>query len=140
MKKMILMCCATLLMAACSYAITPPEVVVKAFNKKFPNATKVSWGKEAAKEYEAEFTFEGKKISANFFEDGTWLETEKQIPATELPKAVQSAVKTKYPGWTIKEADMTDTAKHGAIYEVDLKMAKKKKSAAFKEDGSPVKE
>ncbi len=83
---------------------------------------------------------EGEKISANFTQDGTWLETEKEIKSTSLPKAVLSAVKLKYNDWKIVEADKTETAKHGTIYEVDLKKGLKTKSLAFKEDGTSIKE
>ena len=126
------------LICSCSFAGTPPAAVKAAFEKKFPTATKVSWDKEAATEWEAEFTFEGSSISANFAEDGTWLETEKKINATNLPKAVADAIKSKYPGWTISEADKTETSKHGTIYEADLKKGMDKKSVAYKEDGTPV--
>lgn len=130
----------TVVIFSCSFAITPPAAVKMAFEKKFPNATKVTWGKEVAKEWEAAFTFEGNKISANFGEDGTWLETEKEIKAADLPKAVSAAIKLKYPGWAIIEADKTETSKHGTIYEADQKSGTKKKAVAFKEDGTPVKE
>lgn len=140
MKKLILSITGTLLFGACSYAITPPAVVVKSFKNKFPNATKVTWGKESAKEYEAEFTLGGKKISANFADDGKWLETEQEIKAAELPKAVQASLNAKFPGWKIKEADMTDTAKNGQVYEADIAMGAKKKSVSFKADGKMVKE
>ncbi|WP_291122604.1 PepSY-like domain-containing protein, partial [Flavobacterium sp. UBA6046] len=125
---------------SCSFAKTPPKAVTDAFAKKFPTATKVSWGVEGPKEWEAEFTLEGEKISANFTQDGTWLETEKEIKSTSLPKAVLSAVKLKYNDWKIVEADKTETAKHGTIYEVDLKKGLKTKSLAFKEDGTSIKE
>lgn len=128
------------LFCSCAFAITPPKVVKDAFIKKFPNATKVTWGKEAAKEWEAEFTFEGSRISANFYEDGTWLETEKEIPAASLPPAVSKAIATTYPGWSITEADKTETAKHGTIYEADLKKGIGKKAVAHLENGTPVKE
>lgn len=140
MKKTVLTLMATALFCICSFAVKPPKAVKDAFDKKFPTATKVTWGKEAAKEWEAEFTLDGSKISANFYEDGTWLETEKEITATSLPAAVATAIKTNYPGWEITEADKTETSKHGTIYEADLKKGKQKKSVAYKEDGSPVKE
>ena len=125
---------------SCAFAINPPVAVQKAFEKKFSTATKITWGKEAAKEWEAEFTFEGNIISANFAEDGTWLETEREIKATDLPQAVAAAIKTKYPGWAISEADKTETSKHGIIYEADLKLSGKSKSVAFKADGTTVTE
>ena len=139
MKK-VMMILAVVLIYSCSFASTPPKVVSDAFTKKFPTATKVSWGKEGPKEWEAEFTFEGSKISANFYEDGAWLETEKEIKAASLPTAVATAIKTNYPGWTIIEADKTETSKHGTIYEADLKKGKSKKAVAYKEDGIFVKE
>jgi len=131
---------AIVLISSCAFAATPPDAVKKAFVKKFPTAIKVSWGVEGPKEWEADFTLEGNKISANFFEDGTWLETEREIKAVNLPKAVLVAVKSKYNGWKIAEADKTETSKHGTIYEVDLKKGMKSKSLAFKENGTSVKE
>lgn len=130
----------TVLVYSFTFAGQPPAAVEKAFKQKFPTATKVSWGKEAAKEWEAEFTFEGNKISANFLEDGTWVETERKIKIADLPNAVATKLKTKYHGWVITEADKTESLKNGTIYEADLKLGKKKKSLAFKEDGSIVKE
>jgi Putative beta-lactamase-inhibitor-like, PepSY-like len=144
MKKMylLIMCLAFIYPSAyggeppVNIQIKPPAVVQKAFEKKFPNATKVSWGKESPKEWEAEFTFEGNKISANFADDGTWVETERKIKITDLPKAVAAAIKSSFPGWTIIEADKTETLKNGTVYEADLKKGKTKKGVAFKEDGS----
>ena len=139
MKK-VMMILAIVLIYSCSFASTPPKAVSEAFMKKFPAATKISWGKEGPKEWEAEFTFNGEKISANFGQDGTWLETEQEIKATNLPAAVLADVKAKYATWRIAEADKTETAKHGTIYEVDLKKGLKSKSLAFKADGTAVKE
>ena len=139
MNKLVIIV-AIALLGSVPFVGAQPKAVKAAFEKKFPNSTNVKWGKEAPKEWEAEFTFEGNKISANFAEDGAWLETEKQIKSAELPKDVAAAIKAKYPGWKIAEADKTETAKNGTIYEADLKNGAKKKSTAFKEDGTPVKE
>lgn len=139
MKKSM-MILAIVLIYSCSFASTPPKVVSDAFTKKFPTATKVSWGKESAKEWEAEFSLDGIKISAVFFQNGKWLETEQMVKASELPKAVADAIKAKYSGWTIAEADKTESAKLGAIYEADLKKGMSKKAVAIKADGTFVKE
>jgi len=129
-----------LLIASCSFAGNPPAAVKNAFEKKFPNATSVSWGKENAQEWEAEFTLNGKKISSNFLADGTWVETEESINKEELPKAILTVIQKKYPGWIIMEADKTETAKNGTLYEADIKNGTKKLSLALKEDGTVVKE
>jgi hypothetical protein len=139
MKKLV-MIMSIVFVCSCAFAGTPPDTVKKAFAKKFPTATKVSWGVEGPKEWEAEFTLEGNKISANFSEDGTWLETEREIKAANLPKAVLASIKSKYNDWKIAEADKTETSKHGTIYEVDLKKGMKSKSLAFKENGMSIKE
>jgi Putative beta-lactamase-inhibitor-like, PepSY-like len=140
MKKLILMFVAIIMFCNCSFAMTPPKVVKDAFDKKFPTATKTSWGKESAKEWEVDFTLDGIKISAVFFEDGKWLETEQMVKASSLPKAVSDALKSKYPGWTISEADKTESSKLGSIYEADLKKGKSKKAVAIKADGTFVTE
>lgn len=120
--------------------LVAPEAVQKAFEQKFPIATSVSWRKENKTEWEAEFMFNGGKLSANFTNDGTWVETEKQIAVSEFPKVVADAIQKLYPGWKITEADRTETAKNGLIYEVDIKSGTQKKEVAFKEDGTPVTE
>lgn len=140
MRTLILMIVSIALICSCSLAGTPPAAVQKAFEQKFPKATKVSWGKENEKEWEAEFTNNGGKLSANFRNDGAWLETEKEINVSELPKAVNDAIQKKYPGWKITEADRTETAKNGLIYEADIKSGIHKKEVAFKEDGTVVTE
>ena len=140
MRTLILMIVSIALICSCSLAGTPPAAVQKAFEQKFPKATNVSWGKENEKEWEAEFTFSGGKLSANFTNDGAWVETEKVIAVSEFPKAVTNAIQKNYPGWKISEADRTETAKNGLIYEADIKSGIHKKEVAFKEDGTPVKE
>ena len=140
MKKTILMFAAIVMFCSYSFAMAPPKAVKDAFSKKFPTATKISWGKESAKEWEAEFSLDGIKISSVFFEDGKWLETEQMVKAAALPKAVADAIKATYPGWTIVEADKTESAKLGSIYEADLKKGMSKKAVAIKADGTFVKE
>ncbi len=112
--------------------MTPAANIQKAFETKFKTATNVKWGKEGKTEWEATFSYEGNKLSANFAENGAWLETEKQIKITDLPKAVSAAIKTKYSDWTITKADKTDTSKHGKIYEADLKKVPRKRRLPLK--------
>lgn len=140
MRKLFLIILSIALTCICSLAGTPPAAIQKAFEQKFPKATKVTWGRENQKEWEAGFTFNGGKLSANFTNDGAWVETEKEITVSEFPKAVTDAIQKKYPGWKITEADRTETAKNGLIYEADIKSGMHKKEVAFKEDGTAVTE
>lgn len=139
MKNKIVVIISIMLISACSFAgTTPNAAVLKTFNEKFPTATDVKWGMETKTEFEADFKVDGKSISANFAADGSWLETEMQIPVSELPKPVADAIQKQYPGFQILEADKTETAKHGTIYEADIKSGSIKKALAYKEDGTTV--
>jgi len=55
-----------------------PQVVKDAFAKKYPQASDVEWIQEGKSKivYEAEFKFDGKKITAEFSEAGEFLEEE----------------------------------------------------------------
>ena len=116
-----------------------PDAVTKAFNTKFPGAASVKWGKENAKEYEAEFKLNGRSASANFLVDGSLVETEMEIANTELPAAVVSAVQTKYPGAVLIKSYKLETAKGVITYEAEIKNGTKKKELIMHADGSIVK-
>jgi len=113
-----------------------PEAVQNAFTARFPNATNLKWGKENAKEYEAEFKLNGNSISANFSQDGTWVETESVIPESELPSAVKAAVGKKYPGAPITLAEKTEQPGNKILYEVSVKVNGKRKSVEMTPDGT----
>jgi hypothetical protein len=118
--------------------INVPAAVTKAFNSKFPGAVNVKWGKESAKEYEAEFKLNGTSVSANFGADGSWVETETLIKATDLPAPVTAAVTKKYPGSVITMAEKLE--KPGkSLFEVTFKVKGKKKSMEVNADGSIAK-
>lgn len=113
-----------------------PEAVKTAFNAKYPDATNVKWGKENAKEYEAEFKLNNNSVSANFGPDGSWVETESVIPAAALPPAVMATVKAKYPGAPITLAEKTEQPGNKVLYEVTVKVNGKKKSMEVNPDGT----
>ncbi len=135
----MLMLIALISLSARSQAIKVPAAVKTAFQAKFPGATDVKWGKENAKEYEAEFKLDGNKVSANFAQNGSWVETETSIRVSDLPAAVTSAINTKYPGSVITLAERVDAPGNKLVYEVSIKVNGKKKALELKPDGSPAK-
>jgi len=126
------------ILSAIVFAAKPPENVQKAFEGKFPDATDVKWGKENSKEWEANFTENGVKMSANFKTTGEWVETERQIDVSELPEAVTSEIKKLHPKGEIKAAYRIDSASDGIKYEADVKTGKRTVEVLLKEDGSKV--
>jgi hypothetical protein len=105
-----------------------PAAVKEAVKKKFPDAKM----EEAQKEVkDGKTTFEllikedSKKITVSLKEDGTILEIEKEIAAKDLPEAVASAVKSKYPTGTVKKAEEV-TVDETVTYEVIVAQKGKK--------------
>jgi hypothetical protein len=76
-----------------------PENVKKEFAKKYPSALSVNWGNEEANEWEAEFKIEGTEVSASYDNKGTWLESETEITAKDLPAAVTNTLTKEFSGY-----------------------------------------
>ena len=111
----------SLLLMASTFSIlhakTPPQVVLNAFNQKFPGVKDVDWDLEKNGEWEAEFDgTDGKDMSANFSADGKWLETETEIAFSELPQPVQNALKGK----KVKEAARIERMDGKTVYEAEV--------------------
>lgn len=141
MKNLVLVFSAILFISLTACAQTPKDLPVKvksAFAQKFPGIEKVKWGKENASEWEVAFKKDGKEYSANFKPDGTWLETEYEITAAEIPATVTKTLAKEYPGYKITESEISETAK-GKVYEFEMKSGTKKMEVAVHPDGSLVK-
>jgi len=77
----------------------PSEIVKKEFTKKYATAQSVKWDNEEKNEWEAEFTMDGKKMSASFDNSGKWIESETAIAENELPAAVVSTLDKDFQGY-----------------------------------------
>ncbi len=144
MKSLLSLACFVFLFATigCSQKITEkdlPVPVKTAFNNKFPGATDIKWEKENKKELEANFKMNNADVSANFSLDGTWVETETTIPASELPVAVINTVNTKYPGAVYGRTEKIQKLGGKILYEVNITVNSKKKELELNPDGSTAK-
>jgi hypothetical protein len=139
MKKYVIILSSIMLFSLPLFAITVPVAVSSAFAKKFPGAVQVKWGKESSNEYEAEFKWNGKTMSANFSKNGTWVETETEINVAECPAAVDAAIHNKYPGAVLLKAFRIEKASGSVLFEAELKTGNKKKEMVINENGSLVK-
>ncbi|MCJ7449666.1 MAG: PepSY-like domain-containing protein [Bacteroidales bacterium] len=102
MKTPVLIICTVLLMSfsACGQSGKDvPSNVATAFSQKFPHASKIKWGKENDKEWEAEFNMGGKKMSTCFDTSAVWIDTETEIAEKELPAAVLNTLKAEFAGY-----------------------------------------
>lgn len=139
MKKYFLLLVTLLAVNISVFAVDVPKAISDAFAKKFPAATNIKWGKENAKEYEAAFKLNGKSISANFLTDGSWVETESEIPNVELPAAITIVLQSTYKAAAVLKVFKIEKAKSNTTYEVEIKGAGKKKELIFNADGTLVK-
>ena len=115
-------------------AQTPPKSVSDNFNKKFAGATKVKWGQEDEKEWEAEFKMNGKEMSASFDNEGKWMNTEAVISEKDLPAAALKAVKDAYPNWKIESVESIETPEMKA-YELGIEKGKEELEITVTADG-----
>lgn len=121
MKNIIILLFMSALIASPAFGQkTVPENVKKEFAKKYPAAQAVKWGSEEANEWEAEFKMNGKEMSASYDEKGTWLESETEIGAKDLPTAVTGTLTKEFAGYKASEMSIfEDPTMKG--YEIALK-------------------
>lgn len=100
---------------------TLPKRVLKTFEKKYPEAEKVSWEVKTKGDYKIKFEFEGKKTVVEIDEDGTWEKTSTHILFDELPQAVQSIVNEQKVNSEITEIKIVINDDNETYYRVDLK-------------------
>ena len=139
MTKSILTVISFLLLSTLTFAGNAPTAVLKAFEQKFPNATAVKWDKENAHEYEASFEWKGEKHSANFNDNGEWLETESTSVFNQLPEKVQTAFNASHKGATVKAVAKIETSKGVIKYEIEIKQGSKTVELFYTADGGETK-
>lgn len=140
MKKISFILIVLISTISCFAQSKTPSAATTAFSQKFPNATKVKWGKENPHNFEAEFEMKGAKYSANFSDNGDWLETESPFTFNQLPEKVQTAFNTVHKGLKPKIVSIIETSKQGTIYEIEIAKGLKTVELFYKADGTDTKE
>lgn len=118
-----------------SAQITVPDKVQNTFDTKYPTAQHVTWGKESAREFEAEFSMNGMVMSANFAADGTWLETETVLKADQLPLPVFSSLKKEYDEYEIQKVERLEKPNTAALFEIKLEVEEQDVEVTLDENG-----
>jgi hypothetical protein len=126
----------TTISLSCFAKTTPPNAVTTAFKQKFPTALNIIWGKENVHEYEAEFTENGIKHSANFSDKGEWLETETPVDFNSLPQKVKTNFIAQHKNAKMKEVSKIEKSDTTVIYEIEIKIGIKTKDCLYKTDGT----
>ena len=117
-----------------------PGTVSQAFKQKFPSAIKPEWKISKDKNYEAEFTESGNKLTVKFSQDGKWLETKSGIAAGSVPVVVRNAVGSDYSGYKITESQKIETAdSKDPVYEIRVKKDKEVLKLHYSMEGKLLK-
>lgn len=80
-----------------------PKAVARSFSQLYPQVNKAKWSRENG-EYEANFTANKKEMSALFTAQGKLLETETEMPVSQLPQVIQTSLKQNFMGYKVTEA------------------------------------
>ena len=123
---------------AFSTGIDVPQKVKYAFAKKFPKAKRVKWAKESDTEWEAEFKLKGTEYSANFLEDGSWQETEREINIKTIPVNIKNTLESEFSAYQIEEAAISETL-NGSMYEFELEKREEELEVVIGMNGKVIK-
>jgi hypothetical protein len=96
-----------------------PAAVKAKFISLYPAKPGVKWEKEK-NNYEAEFKQNKMEVSVLFEATGVIVQTEAEIPVSDLPKAVTDYVSKNLPGKKIEEAVKITGAKGKITYEAEI--------------------
>lgn len=114
-----------------------PKSVKKEFNKKFPIAKNVEWEMEKEGEWEAEFEIDEVNYSANFSDEGKWVETEYAIKESDLPKEIKMAIQNQFSAYSIDEMEVLETSK-GRFFEILLEKGGNATEIVFNTSGDVI--
>ncbi|RTQ53317.1 hypothetical protein EJV47_00840 [Hymenobacter gummosus] len=97
-----------------------PEAVRSSLAARFPSTTDLEW-KKVGSDYEADFEVNTVDHDALFTAAGELVKYKLDIPTTELPEAVRTAISQQYSGLTIDDAERLHiSGSEAVLYQVEL--------------------
>jgi hypothetical protein len=118
---LIFLFCVLILAGACSDgpSVTPPEQVKTAFSSQFSDAADVVWNAEESG-FRASFSRMGKPTKAYFTAEGTWVKTETELIASELPSVIVQTLFGAFPGKSVVTAAQVDSIGSEPFYRLTI--------------------
>lgn len=115
-----------------------PLSVKANFESKYPGEDDPDWHLDDHGYWEANFKIDGEKYRADFEYNGLWIETENSIKKSELPDAIQEAIKRDYPDEEITEVERVKHHSKGLFYDVEFKKKGKNMDIEYRENGTEL--
>lgn len=113
----------------------PDPAVTKSFNTMFPNASRVEW------EYKngyivADFRDDKNDKDAWFDANGTWLLTETDLTASDIPSVVKQAIsKSIYADWRVEDASYVQRKDLEPVYVVEIEKGEAEMDLYYSAEG-----
>jgi len=111
-----------------------PQKVKDAMKERFPDATNITWDKETAFEWEADFKMYENKYSANFDPDGNVLVMEYDMKIKDLPPPIVKDIDSSFEGYQIKKAEHAEKG-NDHFFEIELVKSNKLLEVVYDENG-----
>ncbi len=115
-----------------------PETVNAAFKSHFSSTYDVEW-KFSNGVYEVEFDKGTKDYEAWYDERGNLLAYKYDISTSSIPAVVKKAIKAKYPGYRIDDAEKYLKAQ-SVMYNISIEKGDHDLKVRYKEDGTFIQE
>jgi hypothetical protein len=115
-----------------------PEVVMTAFQKKYPDETDPDCHNDRNGNFEPNFKKVGSHYQADFSPDGSWIETERRIKKKDLPEAVGVRLKEDFDEYEVVEIEEVDHHSKGLFYDVELRKDGEKKDVELNRKGEVI--
>ncbi|MCB0596377.1 MAG: PepSY-like domain-containing protein [Lewinellaceae bacterium] len=112
-----------------------PAALKEAFAERFPNAKSVEWEDPEDGVYEVEFKQDKREMTANFGENGDWLETEVEIEQEELPATVKEAIARQFSDLEFDKAETVSSPERDLVYEVVFEQDETTVKVTFSPEG-----
>lgn len=144
MKTNVLLCafvCTMLGLSSCDNDdnYVPEDVVVKAFNSKYPEAARVEWETKAGYKV-ADFYLGNYDTEAWFDTQGNWIYTETDIVYNDLPDVVKNSFSAgEYASWRVDDVDKLERPNTETVYIIEVEQGKQEFDLYYSEDGTLVK-
>ncbi len=104
MKIKTLLALFFVLFATVGFSINVPDPVYSNFKSKFPDSENIRWTKEGKTDFEVEFIFNDRIMSATFNLNGAWIETSTMIYNEEVPVPCVQSWQSAFPEWGVSRA------------------------------------
>lgn len=112
-----------------------PDVVLDAFDKKFPEASEVKWDKQDDHVFIASFILNELDYQARFTDKGKWQETRIAIEYEKLPEKVQTGFEKNYNPGKVKSVMKSESSSGKVKYVFEVKKLLKSEEVIFSELG-----